>query len=68
MKRDFGISHSWSDETLEAKTRWFASLSMAERMQIFSDLTDMALSINPSLMEKDHVEPVTGRIQIFSAT
>jgi len=68
MRKEFGISHDWNDETPEAKARWFASLSMTERMQVFCDLTDMALSINPSLMERDHVKPVAGRIQIISAT
>jgi len=68
MRKNFGISHDWNDETPEAKARWFASLTMAERMQIFCDITDMALFVNPSLMEKDHVESPTRRIQVISAT
>ncbi|NLB56801.1 MAG: hypothetical protein GX811_13760 [Lentisphaerae bacterium] len=68
MEKNYSISHDRNDEKPEAKARWFASLPMAERMQIFCDVTDLALSVNPSLMEKDHVKPVAGRIQILSAT
>jgi hypothetical protein len=27
-----GISHDWNDEILEAKARWFQSLTLQERM------------------------------------
>lgn len=29
------ISHERKDETIEAKTRWFKSLSVSERMDMF---------------------------------
>ena len=48
----FGISHDRSDESPEAKARWFQSLTLAERMDIFCEMTDLALSIRPDLAEK----------------
>jgi hypothetical protein len=61
------IEHDRQAETIEAKTRWFASLPMAERMDIFCSFTDLALSINPALKDQKHATPIAGRIQILSA-
>jgi hypothetical protein len=48
----FGISHDWAAETPEAKARWFQSLSLEERMEIFCEITELALASNPELAEK----------------
>jgi len=61
------IHHGRSQESIEAKTRWFRSLSLDERMDIFCEFTDLALSINPGLKDRKHAQPVAGRIQILSA-
>jgi hypothetical protein len=68
VKRDESVSHQWEEETPEAKTRWFRSLPMADRMQLLCDLTDLALAINPSLPEEKRAKPTPGRIQVISAT
>jgi hypothetical protein len=68
MKRNQSISHNWEEETPEAKTRWFRSLGMEDRMRMLCDLTDLALSINPHLPEKKHAKPTPGRIQVISKT
>jgi hypothetical protein len=62
------IQHDRSQESLEAKTRWFRSLTLAERMDIFCDFTDLALSVNPDLKDRNHAQPIAGRIQVLSAT
>jgi hypothetical protein len=62
------VSHDWTDESIEAKALWFQSLSIEERMELFCELTEMALSLNPSLMEKKDAEPAPGRIQVISRT
>jgi hypothetical protein len=68
MKAGSSISHSRSDETIEAKARWFQSLSLSERMDMLCAFTDLALSANPALQErKPHAQPVAGRIQVLSA-
>jgi hypothetical protein len=60
------ISHDWNEETIEAKARWFQSLSLEERMDLFCSFTDLALAANPALIEGAHVEPVAGRVQVLS--
>jgi hypothetical protein len=68
MKAEGAVSHARLEETPEAKTRWFSSLRMADRMQMLCELTDLALSVNPSLPEKKRAEPTPGRVQVISAT
>jgi hypothetical protein len=41
---------------------------MADRMQILCELTDLALSVNPSLPEKKRAKPTPGRIEVISTT
>jgi len=64
------VEHNRQQESIEAKTRWFSSLSMAERMEVFCSFTDLALSVNPglSVRSQSHAKPIAGRIQILSAT
>ncbi len=61
------IGHDREQESMEAKTRWFRSLSMAERMEVFCSFTDLALSVNPRLKDRTHAQPVADRIQVFPA-
>jgi len=65
---DKAISHDRKEESAEAKARWFQSLSLSERMEVFCSFTDLALMANPSLQERKHAQPVTGRIQVLSKT
>ena len=67
MASDRSVSHDPSEETIEAKTRWFRSLPLSERMDMLCWFTDLALSTTPSLQERKHAEPVAGRIQVLSA-
>ena len=60
MKSDRSVSHDWAEETPEAKARWFRSLRMGDRMQILCELTDIALSVNPTLSEKKRAQPTPG--------
>ncbi len=65
---EFGISHDWSEETPEAKARWFQSLSVEERVEIFCEIAEAALALNPSLAEKELPQKNDwnqGRIQIL---
>ncbi|MBN1391715.1 MAG: hypothetical protein JW947_02810 [Sedimentisphaerales bacterium] len=61
------IWHDRQQETIEAKTLWFRSLSMAERIEVFCSFVDLALSVNPALKERINAQPITGRVQIISA-
>jgi hypothetical protein len=60
------VTHDREEETIEAKTRWFRSLPMEERMELFCSFVDLALSVNPGLEGRKLAKPVTGRIQVIS--
>jgi hypothetical protein len=62
------VRHDRNQESIEAKTRWFRSLSIAERMEVFCSFTDLALSVNINLKDRNHAQPIAGRIQVLSAT
>lgn len=61
-----GISHDRADETLEAKTRWFRSLSLNERMELLCEFTDLALAARPDLVRTKDAEPVDGRVRVLT--
>jgi len=67
MNTNGSVSHNWNEETIEAKTLWFSSLTIEERMDLFCSITDLALSADPSLPERHCAEPIAGRIQVISA-
>jgi hypothetical protein len=62
------ISHDRKEETIEAKARWFQSLSLDERMEVLCDFTDIALTINPKIQDKKDAQQAQGRIQIITKT
>jgi len=59
------VCHSREEETLEAKARWFQSLSLQERMELFCEVTEMALAADPHLPERRHARSISGRIRIL---
>ena len=61
------ISHSRAEETLEAKARWFQSLPLAERLDLFCGMVNLALTANPRLPEINRARPLAGRIQVVAA-
>ena len=54
------------DETIEAKVRWFRSLPLSERMEIFCNITDLAMEINPKLPDRKDAQQTKGRVRILS--
>ncbi len=60
------ISHTFEDETLEAKTRWFKTLSRKERLEMLGWFTDFALMGNPKIMEQKDAQPIAGRVLVLS--
>ena len=59
------ISHNRAEETPEAKARWFASLSIEERMDLLCEMTDLALNGHPSLKNHRHAQLTSGRIRVL---
>jgi hypothetical protein len=60
------VSHDRKDETIEAKTRWFRSLPLSERMEMLCSFTDLALALNPSLPDLKDAQQTKRRIRILS--
>lgn len=60
------ISHSFADESIEAKARWFKSLSIEERMKLLVAFTKLILENNPEIVKKKHVRPASDRVRILS--
>lgn len=59
------ISHSWQDETPEAKARWFQTLSLKERMDLLCFFTDMILQNNPKILELKNAKSASRGIRIL---
>ena len=61
------VSHNHDEETPEAKARWFQSLTLSERMDIFCFYTDLVLENNPNIVEKKRdVKSTSGRVRVLS--
>ncbi len=60
------ISHDRRDETMEAKARWFQSLTLMERANLLCQFTDMILFANPTIVEKKDAQPIAGRVLVLS--
>ena len=46
------VSQSFDDESIEAKAKWFKSLSVEERMDVFVAFTNLMLEINPDIVNQ----------------
>ena len=60
------VSHNRQEETLEAKARWFQSLSLSERMELLCSFTDMILDNNPQIVNQKDAHPTPGRVRVLS--
>lgn len=62
------VSHRIEEESIEAKTRWFQSLSLPERMELLCSFTDLALEVNPELPDLKDAQQTKRGIRILSKT
>jgi len=60
------ISHDRRDESLEAKARWFQSLALEERMDVFVAFTNLILENNPDVVKQKYVRSASERIRVIS--
>ena len=61
----FGISHDFGEESIEAKARWFQSLTMEERMEVLDSWTELVLQNNPRLIGIKDAIPIEGRVRVI---
>jgi hypothetical protein len=60
------VSHSYADESIDAKASWFKGLSVEERMSVFISFTKLILENNPEIVKKKHDRPASARIRVLS--
>ena len=60
------VTHDRTEETIEAKTLWFRTLTLAERMDMLCAFTELLFTTNPEIMEQKDAEPVEGRILVLT--
>jgi hypothetical protein len=66
MAMNKGIAFGWEEETPEAKARWFQSLTIEERMDLFCEFTELALQANPNIICEKDATPIEGRVLVLS--
>jgi hypothetical protein len=62
----YGVSHDREDESLEAKALWFQGLSMEERLELFDEVTELALELNPELANGTDAETPSERLRVLT--
>jgi hypothetical protein len=65
---NLSITHDRQEETIEAKTIWFRSLTLAERMDMLCAFTELVLLANPEIVEQKDAEPTEGRVLVLTTT
>jgi hypothetical protein len=60
------ISHDIRDESMEAKARWFQSLSLEARMDVFVAFTNLILENNPDIVKKKPLPRASDRVRVIS--
>jgi hypothetical protein len=60
------ISHDIRDESLAAKARWFQSLPLEERMDVFVAFTNLILENNPDVVKQKPLPRASNRVRIIS--
>jgi len=60
------VIYDRQEESIEAKARWFQSLSLAERMDMLCWFTDLMLMANPKIMEQKDAQPLAGRVRVLT--
>ena len=61
------VSHDRAEETPEAKARWFKSLTIEERLDIFCEMMDMIYEINPEAFHRKNrnARPLSDSFQVL---
>lgn len=61
------VSHDLKlEESIEARARWFQSLTLIERMDSFCQTTNLGLENNPGVVEKEDARSTSGRVRVLS--
>jgi hypothetical protein len=61
------VTHDRTEESIEAKTLWFRSLTLIERMDMLCAFTELLLMTNPKIVEQKNAESIEGRVLVLTA-
>jgi len=61
------LTHDRTEETIEAKTLWFRSLTLTERMDMLCAFTELLLMTNPKIVEQRNAQSIEGRVLVLTA-
>ena len=61
----YGISHDMNEESIEAKVRWFRSLSGEERMDDFCEFMDLIFELRPELRLGRDTDSYKGKVKVL---
>ena len=61
------VTHDRTEETIESKTLWFRSLTLAERMDMLCAFTELLLTTNPEIVEQRDAQLIEGRVLVLTA-
>ena len=59
------VTHDRTEGTIEAKTLWFRSLTLAERMDMLCAFTELLLITNPRIVEQSNTESIEGQVRVL---
>jgi hypothetical protein len=60
------VSHDRGDESPEAKALWFQGLTVQERLELFEEITELALALNPALANGSDAETPSQRLRVLT--
>ncbi len=60
------ISYQGTDDSIEAKARWFQSLTVEERIQWLNETVEAALAANPDLANQPDDFPANWRVRVIA--
>jgi len=62
---DGRVSYDRREEAIESKARWFKSLSVEQRMNVFVAVTNLILENDPDIANRKSV-PASARVRVIS--
>ncbi len=59
------ISHDLADENFEEKVKWFQSLTVEERLDVFFEYVDLIMEINPNIVKERYAEQFERTVHVL---
>ncbi len=61
-----GLSSSREEETLDAKARWYQSLPLRQRLDVWTEMIELLLAANPDLPRLKDVQHPSPTVRIVA--